>query len=207
MTQPTDSHDLVSMYLAQAVLGAHRIHLKLKGAHSGSHKGQMMLDPNRCQLSAWGDPTGCTKIAIRSVDVETTRMRTLDPQGHGRIFHSVRIEDHAEAKVHLIEYPKANLYYLVEESADNGTLVAPLFPARWFGFDAAGTVGTRYGVPIRHLIEGGDATELRAEAEVVRRALAAVESAPNRSRADDPQVAEVRAALGELEAAIKKLEG
>lgn len=207
MTMPTDSHDLVSLYLAQAVLGAHRIHLKLKGAHSGSHKGQILLDPNRCQLSAWGDPTICTKIAIHSADVETTRMRTLDPQGHGRIFHSVRIEGRADARVHLIEYPKANLYYLVEESTDNGTLVAPLFPARWFGFDAAGTIGTRYGVPIRHLIEGGDAAEMRAEAEVVRRALAALESAPSHSRTEDPHAADVRAALHELEAALKKLEG
>lgn len=207
MTQPTDSHDLVSLYMAQAVLGAHRIHLKLKGAHSGTHKGQLMLDPNRCQLNAWGDPTGCTKMAIRSVDVETTRMKTMDPQGHGRILHAVHIEGQSDAKVHLIEYPKANLYYLVEESADNGTLVAPLFPARWFGFDAAGTVGTRYGVPIRHLIESGDAAEMRAEAEVVRRALAALDSSPTRSHTDDPHVTEVRAALGELEAAIKKLGG
>jgi hypothetical protein len=169
----------------------------------------MSLDPNQCQLNAWGDPTVCTKIAIRSVAVQTTAMRVLDPQGHGRIFHAVQIEGHADAKVHLIEYPKANLFYLVEEDVKNGTVVAPLFPASLFGFDAAGTIGTRYGVPIRHLIERGDAAEMRAEAEVVRRALAEAEAAGGvrMGLTGDSKVHEVRAALAELEAALKKLEG
>lgn len=202
-----DTHDLASMYLAQAVLGAHRIHLQIKGVHAGHHKGQMSLDPNRCSLDGWGDPAGCTKIAIRSVAVETTRMKTLDPHGHGRILHSVQIENQPDAKVHLIEYPKANLYYLVEVTADHGTVVAPLFPASWFGFDAAGTIQTRYGVPIRNLIENSEAAELRAEAAVMRRALAELESSPSRSRATAPQVEEAHTALAELELAIKKLGG
>ena len=202
-----DSHELASMYLAQPLLGAHRIHLQIKGVHGDHHKGQMSLDPNHCSLNGWGDPAGCTKMAIRSVAVETTRMRTLDPQGHDRILHSVQIENRPDAKVHLIEYPKAKLYYLVEQTADQGTVVAPLFPASWFGFDAAGTIQTRYGVPIRHIIEGGDAAEMRAELEVVRRALGEIEASPNQSRATTPHAEEVHAALAELEAALKKLGG
>ncbi|MFO0579347.1 MAG: hypothetical protein U1A78_35545 [Polyangia bacterium] len=202
-------HDLASMYLSRALLGAHRIHLKLQDTSLGHHKGQMSLDPNMCSLNVWGDPMGCTRIAIRSVNVQTTAMRLHDDAGHNRILHEMKIEGMADAKVHLIEYPKANLFYLVEEDPKNGTVVAPLFQASLFGFDAAGTIGTRYGVPIRHVIARGDAAEMRAEAAIVRRALAEVDAAGSERMGltGDSKVAEVRSALAELEAALTKLEG
>lgn len=202
-------HDLATMYLSRALLGAHRIHLKLQDTSPGHHKGQMALDPNMCTLNVWGDPMGCTRMGIRSVSVQTTAMKLLDDQGHGRILHEMKLEGMADAKVHLIEYPKANLFYLVEEDPKNGPVVAPLFQASLFGFDAAGTIGTRYGVPIRHVIDRGDAGEMRAEAEIVRRALAEVDAAGSERMGltGDGKVAEVRSALAELEAALKKLEG
>ena len=60
-----------------------------------------------------------------------------------------------------------------------------------------------YGVPIRNAIARGDLHEMKATADAARRALYKVDYKP----VTDKNEAEVREALAELEAAIKKLEG
>jgi hypothetical protein len=128
------------MYLSQPVLGARMIGLALGESDPGHFKGKARMDPNICSLDLWGDRGACTKMAIRMRDVEAIRMRTLDPQGHKRIHYSVRMEDVSDAKVHLIEYPNAGLWYLTVETETEGTSVVPLFEAEWFAFNAVGTV-------------------------------------------------------------------
>jgi hypothetical protein len=129
--------DLVSMYLSQAVLGARMIGLQLEETAPGHFKGKAQMDPNICSLDLWGDRGACTKMAIRTRDVEATMMRTLDPQGHKRIHYSVRFEDVSDARAHLIEHPKANLWYLTVETENEGTSVVPLFQAEWFALGGA----------------------------------------------------------------------
>ena len=203
--------DLVSRYMNQPVLRAHTIGLELAESRPGTLEGAVRLDPNHCGLDLWGDPGACTKMAIFTRGAVATRMRTLDPLGHQRVHYAMEIKDMSDVRAHLIEYPRANLWYLTVVTEQEGTSVVPLFDAAWFGLDAVGTVQTRYGVPLREVMRRGDVNEMRAEAEAVRRALAELDGeapAPGRVlRVDPGHVEEVRGALADLEAALRKLEG
>src|SRR5262245_4720745 len=117
--------DLVSPYMNHPVLGARDIRLQLEESKPGHLKGKALLDPNICTLDFWGDRGACTKMAIFSRDTEATLMRTLDPQGHKRLHWAVDIEGVSEAKVNLIEYPKADLWYLTVVTEKEGTTVVP----------------------------------------------------------------------------------
>jgi hypothetical protein len=120
----------------------------------------------------------------------------------------MHIEAMPDARAHLIEYPKANLWYLTVATEKDGTSIVPLVDAEWFAFDAVGTVQVRYGVPMRDVMSRGDVSEMRAEAEAVRRALTELDAEPSRIRSlESGHVADVRAALAELEEALRKLEG
>jgi hypothetical protein len=65
-------------------------------------------------------------------DVEATLMRTLDPQGHHRVHWTVHIEGVEDAKIALIEYPRAKLWYLAVDTEQEGTMIVPLFAAELF---------------------------------------------------------------------------
>jgi hypothetical protein len=65
-------------------------------------------------------------------DVEATLMRTWDSKGYKRVHYSLQIEGVSERRVHLIAYPRANLWYLTVESESEGTAVVPLFDAEYF---------------------------------------------------------------------------
>lgn len=204
-----DELSLVSMYLDSPVAGAHGISLRLGPLVDGHRKGGLSLDPNHCGLNRWGDRTGCTKMAIRTIEVVATPMRTLDPAGHHRMLYRVASSDLDREQATLIEYPAAGLWYLVYERRENGTSVVPLFPAKLFEANPAGTIAMRYGVPMREVIARGDLEEMKLEAKLVRDALEALDDEPElptgRSVAAE-HVSEVRKALGELERALAGIE-
>lgn len=208
----TTKLEFVSMYLYGAVGGAHRISLKLSEKAPGSYAGTLALDPNRCSLDAFGDRANCTKMAIRHVDVEGTLMRTYDTAQLKRRLISMRWEG-MEGTWSLIEFEKANAWYLVvhtDHGAVGGSAVVPLYPAEVFvAMDPVTTVQTRYGVPIRDMILRGDLDEMKVEATTVRAALDALGEEPRSRLAalDEDRIAEVRAALDALDAAIASANG
>lgn len=201
--------DLSSVYQGSPSGRAHIVTLQLSAESSGSRKGVLGLDPNICTIDEWGDRGGCTKMAIRALEITTTRMRTLDPTGHRRVLHRVHSEDFHEESANLIEHPAAGLWTLVYMLDGGGHWVVPLFDAKLFVDDDAGTIAMRYGVPMREVLQRGDLDEMKAEIETVSRALAALDAAPAlrtaRSVRDD-HITDVKAALAELEAAVAELE-
>ncbi len=132
---PTDEGydlDLVSMYLNPPVSRAHGMALRLGPEEGGSRKGLLLIDPNHCGLDGWGDRTGCTKMAIHAVPVQTTRMRTYDPTGRHRVLRRVSSPELHDETLSLIEYPAARLWYLVDERDNDEPRIVPLFDAAWF---------------------------------------------------------------------------
>ena len=197
--------DLVSMYLSEPVLKAHTISLQLKEHKAGHMEGKTTLDPNTCSLDSWGDRRGCTKMMPRTLHVEAILMRTLDPHGHHRVHWALHLEGMPNSRLSLVEYPAAHLWYLSVPTDGDGTSVVPLFDAKLFAFDPAGTIQTRYGVPMRDVMKRGDAAEMKAEVETVRHALAELDAHPDLARSRNvaaAHVSEVRAALKELEDAL-----
>lgn len=202
--------ELASRYLRAPVLSAHLISLQLDESEVGHMKGQLTLDPNTCSVNGWGDHDGCTKMAVARRDATATAMKLLDPAGHHRILWSLDVEGASGEEVRLIEYPRARLWYLTATagSGTDDTSVVPLFDAALFGVDPAGTVQTRYGVALRDLVQRGDVNEMMAEAEVVRHALDHLDAHPELTRnreLHDSHIADVRAALSELDDVLGKL--
>jgi hypothetical protein len=205
--------DLVSAYLLNPVLGVHRIGLTLEETDSAQFEGTASLDPNQCTLDLWGEPSGCTKMAIRSTTARALRMRTWDLHGHDRVHHVLTLGENSASSgpIHLIEYAKADLWYLVVDGGHHGTSVVPLFASEIFHDNPIGAMQTRYGVPLREIAARGDLAEMKAEAEAVRHALTRIDagaSTPELSRSlAEGHVSDVRAALAELDAAIAKVGG
>jgi hypothetical protein len=117
-----------SSYLATAVKlmvdgpAAHGVVLELSQRNGDAEmKGRLMLDPNTCSLNAFGDREACTRIAVRSVDVEVVRQRLGDPKQLGRRVYEVRGEGLAGGLV-LIMSPRMHRTYLKLESQ-----IVPLF--------------------------------------------------------------------------------
>lgn len=208
----TTKLDLVSMYLSEAVGGAHRIALQLTEQGLGHYEGTLLLDPNLCSLDAFGDRANCTKMAIRQEEIEGTLMRTYDTARLKRSLISLRWAQ-ADGRWSLIEFAKANAWYLVvqpKEGEMGGGVVVPLYSAAVFqAEDPIGTVQTRYGVPMRDMIVRGDLDEMKVEAATVRAALEALgDTRVSRGGGfDEERIADVRAALSELEAAISSAGG
>jgi hypothetical protein len=65
--------------LGTDVLPARSLSLHLVGRTDTALKGTLVLDPNTCSLGPFGDRRACTRIAVRAIDVEVERVRTLDP--------------------------------------------------------------------------------------------------------------------------------
>lgn len=71
--------------------GAHTVQLLASG-HLGSDtemSADLILDPNRCSLDAFGDREGCTRMAVRRVEVTLVRQRLADPRQLGRRYFAV----------------------------------------------------------------------------------------------------------------------
>lgn len=202
--------DLASLYQGSPAGRAHSITLRLSAESSGNREGTLSLDPNICTVDEWGDRAGCTKMAVRQLQVTTTRMRTLDPSGRRRVLHQVHCEGFTDEKANLIEHASAGLWTLVYAVEGDGHWVVPLFDAALVGSDPAGTILMRYGVPMREVLERGDADEMRREIATVRGALDALTAQPtlrtSRTSMRDEHVAEVEKALAELEAAVAELD-
>jgi len=195
--------ELASLYVPG---GPHGVTLRLEIRH-GSGQGTLVIDPNNCSLNPWGDREGCTRIAPRTINVQTVRMRTEDPANHGRVLHVMSSEAFERESANLIEYPKADLWYIVHRRRSGDSWVIPLFEAKLFEADPAGTIAMRYGVPMREAMVRGDLEEMKLEAEVVRGALAELDlrgGRRGRARLADAHLAEVKAVFAELEEAIAK---
>ena len=114
------------------------IAIELEETRPGQMRGTARLDPNICSLDLWGDLQGCTRMAVQQRELEATMMRTLDPRGHRRVHWRLSVDGMPEAKVSLIEHPRAHLWYLTVQVENEGTSVVPLFDARLFAHDAMG---------------------------------------------------------------------
>ncbi len=138
---------LASLYVDAPSDAPHGVGLLLSAEVGGNREGIMTLDPNQCRVDAWGDRTGCTKKASRRIKVMTTRMRTLDPRGHGRVLHRVTSDAFQQEEANLIEYGALGLWYIVYQREGAGSWVLPLYDAKAFADDPASTVAVREGVP------------------------------------------------------------
>ncbi|KIG16373.1 hypothetical protein DB30_04540 [Enhygromyxa salina] len=127
--------DLASMYLSSAVAGAHSIGVQLTAEREGHREGALSLDPNHCGLNPWGDRTWCSQLAVRALQVTATRMRTLDPSGHGRVHYRLTSEEFVYESFNLIEHPRASLWYLVYTREPGGAWVVPLFEGKLLEVD------------------------------------------------------------------------
>ena len=168
--------DVVSMHLPQLVLGGHRISLQMRETTPSDMVGTLRVYPGAGGCNVWAD---CAHLERPDEhDASATRTRLYDESGYRRILWRLDVTGLAGAAVNLIEYPGANLWYLTVNSEDAATAVVPLFDARLFAFDPSSLLVMRYGVPIREIARRGDAEEMRAEAELVRRALAELDARP-----------------------------
>jgi len=87
ITESVHSIAAESFYLDQP-LGKdfHRVSL-LGNLDSG--KGVLVLDPNTCTLSQFGDPENCTKIAPTTEEVTFKREEVKDTSGNGRLLYRI----------------------------------------------------------------------------------------------------------------------
>lgn len=128
----TKTLELVSMYLHEAVGGAHEIRLEIEEKQLGHYEGRIMLDPNVCSLDGFGNRQACTKMAIRGAALTGTLMRTYDTARLGRSLVRLHIEGQEETAWNLIEFDRAGAWYLTVVTAEHGTHVIPLYPAHVF---------------------------------------------------------------------------
>lgn len=63
---------------------ARTVSLTLSRISQAEMMGTMILDPNVCNLDDFGDQQGCTKIAVRGIDVELQLAQLADPTPAGR---------------------------------------------------------------------------------------------------------------------------
>jgi hypothetical protein len=131
--QPALDHE--SMYISETgILPAHRIRVELRTAPKwGDLRGTIFFDQNICSLDEWGDAAGCTKMAIHPRDASAVWFRVEDPHDHGRHLWELHVDGVTELKLHLVEYARADLWYLVVHTTDGRSAVAPLFPRGLFG--------------------------------------------------------------------------
>ncbi|MEZ4380468.1 MAG: hypothetical protein R3A79_03925 [Nannocystaceae bacterium] len=126
--QPALDH--VSMYLSDTeILPAHRIHVELRPSPAkGDLRGTILFDQNICSLDEWGDVAGCTKMAIHPRDASAVRLRVEDPRDRGRRLWELYVDGVSDLRLHLVEHPDADLWYLVVQTQDGRSAAAPLFP-------------------------------------------------------------------------------
>lgn len=63
---------------------ARTVSLTLSQISQAEMMGTMILDPNVCSLDDFGDQQGCSKIAVRGIDVELQLAQIVDPTPAGR---------------------------------------------------------------------------------------------------------------------------
>lgn len=94
--------------------------------------GMLFYDPNTCGLDVWGDRAGCTRMGLVRREFRATRTRTADPLALDRRHYAVQLAGEPDREMHLIEHPKANLWYLVVCDDEQGRHVVPLFQTALF---------------------------------------------------------------------------
>ena len=122
---PRPKISLQTPYMTQTIRGAHR--LTCVGVLGG--RGKLTLDPNTCAVDAFGDPTACTEIAPRSIDVEMRQAKLADPSGKGRrLYRLVGALPRGEAYYLVIPKRRSEAHRLIVESAKNLRHVITLEP-------------------------------------------------------------------------------
>lgn len=101
----------------------HMVSLLLSGRPDRATEisGTMHLDPNTCSLNAFGDREGCTKIGVRSVQVNVNLMRLGDPRHMKRRFLSVRGEGLPEGLALIVQGQLERCYLKLDRQ------IVPLF--------------------------------------------------------------------------------
>ncbi|MEZ4298524.1 MAG: hypothetical protein R3B70_26470 [Polyangiaceae bacterium] len=102
---------------------AHHVTLEVKWPLAESTvTAQLGLDPNGCTLNDFGDPAGCTKMAVRMLEVSLQRMRLGDPAGLDRRYYAMTARGFPDGCA-LIVWPDGSRIQLKLPNA-----VVPLFP-------------------------------------------------------------------------------
>ena len=91
---------------------AHAVTLVVEGwLGQEAVRAQLLVDPNACALSDFGDRLGRPRIATRRYDVALTRLRAADPEALGRTLFAITGAGLPE-DLYLIMYPYGDRVYL-----------------------------------------------------------------------------------------------
>lgn len=116
---------LKTAYLHQKLEGAHQ--LRLAGTLNG--EGNVQLDPNKCRLNTFGDPTACTRMAERQVRVQFQRVQDANPGGQGRQLFEVIGKGFANRLFLVVPSRSDGVFRLISNNRGGPQRVVTLEPA------------------------------------------------------------------------------
>ncbi len=130
-TPPITEVHLESLYLEGGMgidaegIHAHSISLRLSGRpdHETEMSGELILDPNVCQLDDFGDTEICTKIAIRRLEVKVVLQHREDPSPLRRRYFEVTGPDLPEGLAFIVSARLERCYLKLDNQ------LVPLFSA------------------------------------------------------------------------------
>jgi hypothetical protein len=128
--QPTPAGRRVSVesgYLA-APLGQFRQITLTAELANGQGNGVLTLDPNTCTLDDFGDPAGCTRIAVARVPVQLNRLGRADPHGLNRQLWTVSGAPLSGSLTLVLQASPVGPHRLIH-TTQSGKLVVPLAAA------------------------------------------------------------------------------
>jgi hypothetical protein len=126
--QPAPTGRRVSVksgYLA-APLGQFRQVALTAELAGGQGTGVLRLDPNTCTLDDFGDPAGCTRIAVARTPVQLTRLRAADPHGLGRQLWAVSGAPLSGSLTLVLAGTTGGPHRLIHTTPNGGKLVVPM---------------------------------------------------------------------------------
>lgn len=117
---------LTSDHLPERVGGYHSFWFKFE-ITGDAGKGTLNLDPNRCGLDEFGDPSRCTLIGTSPHEVTLERVSLEDPAGKGRTLWKISGAESMEGTLHLV-VPKTGEtgYRLVHTGEEDRRIVIPM---------------------------------------------------------------------------------
>lgn len=150
--------DLATSFLPTKIAGASRI--VLTGTITGQEgEGELILDPNRCGLDNFGDPTICTEIAPLPRKVTFQQSRQQDPKGQGRRLFSINGEGFVGNFALIVPARPNGNYRLVHTVEMNKTVVTfERQPAARGERGGEAPMGEKVCTPLPKTVDGATAT-------------------------------------------------
>jgi hypothetical protein len=107
--------------------GAHTLRLSISVDDKGG-KGRLGIDPNTTRFNVYGDETGYTEIATRSIDVTVSAVEREDPTSKGRRLYEIKAEGLKGRLFLVLAREKTGTHRLL--LADTDGTVRQVFPLR-----------------------------------------------------------------------------